>query len=394
MVNLQFDKSQTHYCEVCNSWLEFCFDKHTINFEGINICLSNIPLLRCDKCIQYYFPEKTKALILSVYDKTKEEGKPKVVVSPKQDFTRNFNYGQVRFLYDYRDYENIPGLQTDLDDGFLTPVFFNLAVFNKYSQYPDYRLDLFSQTYGSIKNKDEFSISFGINRNKKVIMWLGDIDKLPLNEQHYLRSENIESDHDLFSEFYESQMEIQFSNPSPENALFHARSEMIKLCYRKRKGYLYTFEGEISKILENLDRPVFWQEKHVNPVIESLNRVMIESLDENFFRKELDNLVESDKLKKYKSLKLFEKWLEKVLEISDFSNVTLPFFVLYDFRIVSTHLMPDCSKTKKIISINKRLNLPGKNKNYELIYDLLIDKLRESYEIISQQLQSLQEEFE
>jgi hypothetical protein len=365
-----------------------------INLEGINLYLSNIPLLRCDKCIEYYFPEKTKSLVLNLIAQMKKQEKQHLSVSPKQDYTRKINYGQVNFLYDYRDYENIPGLQTGLDDGFFTPVFFNLAVLNKYSQHPDYRLDLFSQTYGSIKNKDEFNISFGINRNKKVIMWLGDIDKLPLNEQHYLRSENVESDHDLFSEFYESQMEIQFSNPSPENTLFHVRSETIKLCYGKRNGYLYTLEGEISKIIKNLDRPVFWEEKHVNPVIESLNRIMVESLDKKFFIKELKNLVDSNELKelKDKGLKLFEKWLENVLKISDFSNVTLPFFVLYDFRIVSSHLMSDSSKKEKIVSINKRLNLPEENQNYQLIYDLLINKLGESYKIILQQLQSLQEE--
>lgn len=387
MIDLQLEKIQTHYCEICNGWLEFCFDRHAVTFEGVNLSLSNIPLLRCDSCARYYFTEKTKAIILTVSEQAKEQGRLEVKLSPRQDFKRRFSYGQVEFLYDYRDYENIPGLQRPWNDGFLTPVFFNLAVLNKYSQHPDYRLDLFSKTYGSIDNKDEFDIAFGINRNRKVIMWLGDIDKLPLNEQHYLRSENVESDHDLCSEFYESQIEVQFSNPSPENALFHARSEAIQACQRNRGGYLHTFDGEISKVIENLDRPVFWQEKHVNPVIEALNRVMVESLDSQFLKNELKDVISKDKLKGLGSLKLFERWLERVLNLSGFSDVSLPFYVLYDFRILSSHLTSDSKKQETLKSINQRLNLPERNENNEVIYDALINRLRESYETILVQLQ-------
>ncbi len=387
MTDLQLEKIQSHYCEICNGWLEFCFDRYVITCEGINLCLSNIPLLRCDNCAKYYFPEKTKGVILKVIEIAEEQGQSEVNLSPKQNFKKRFDYGKVEFLYDHIDYDNIPGLRRG-DDGFLTPVFFNLAVLNKYSQYPDYRLDLVSKTYGSIEKKDEFQISFGINRNRKVVMWLGDVDKLSLNEQHYLRSENVESDHDLCSEFYESQMDLQFSNPSPENTLFRLRWEVIQVCQRKRQGYLYKFEGEISQVIENLDRPVFWHEKHISPVIEALNRVMVESLDSQFIKNELINLVSKGELKNLRSLKLFEKWLEKVLQISNSSDVSLPFYVLYDFRVLSSHLISYSKKNEILKSINKRLELLENNENYEVIYDALINRLIESYKVIFIQLQA------
>ena len=386
MIELQLDKIQTHYCEICQGWLEFCFDRYVRTFEGINIYLINMPLLRCDSCGKYYFPEKTKKQILAVVESAKKQRKLEVKVSPRQDFKRRFNYGKIEFLYDHRDYENIPGLQRPWDDGCLTPVFFNIAVLNKYSQHPNYRLDLFSKTYGNIKKNDEFDIAFGINRNKRVIMWLGDIDKLPLNEQHYLRSENVDSDHDLCSEFYESQIEVQFSNSSPENALFHVRSEVIEICQIKRGGYLYKLEGEISKVIENLDRPVFWQEKHISPVIEALNRVMVESLNTQFIKNELKEVINENDIEKLRPLKLFERWLEKVIELSSFLDISLPFFVLYDFRVLSSHLSSESQKKKEIKSINQRLQLPVENEKYELIYDTLINRLRESYETILVQL--------
>ena len=387
MIDLQLEKIQTHYCETCSGWLNFCFDRHTIVFDDVKIHLSNIPLLYCDNCTKYYFPDKTKSIILTMSEKAKEYEKSEVTVSPRQNFKREFNYCQIDFLYDHRDYENIPGLQRPWGKGFLTPVFFNLAVLNKYSQHPDYRLDLFSRTYGNINYQNEFNIPFGINRNRKVIMWLGDLDKLPLNEQHYLRSENVQSDHDLFSEFYESQIDIKFSLPSPENALFHVRSEVIQVCQIKMGGYLYKFEGEISQVIENLDRPVFWEEKHINPVIESLNRVMVESLNSKFLKNQLKGIVEKDKIKGLGSLKLFENWLEKVLEIFNFSDISLPFYVLYDFRVLSSHLT-SISRRKEILkSINTRLELNEENENYEMIYDSLLMKLQQSYKVVLSQLQ-------
>jgi hypothetical protein len=107
MVDL-LEKVQTHYCQICGGWLEFCFDRHAITFEGVTAYLSDIPLLRCNTCIKYYFPEKTKELILTVVEQAKEQGKPVVRLSPRQDFKRRFDYGQVEFFYDHRDYECIP----------------------------------------------------------------------------------------------------------------------------------------------------------------------------------------------------------------------------------------------------------------------------------------------
>ncbi len=113
---------------------------------------------------------------------------------------------------------------------------------------------------------------------------------------------------------------------------------------------------------------------------------MVESFNVNFFKKELKNVFSEKQLKYLQSLKLLEKWLEKILNLSDYSNIALPFYVLYDFRVLTNHLASDSSKVDKLKSIKKRLNLPEENQNYELIYDVLIDKLTESYQIMIKQM--------
>jgi hypothetical protein len=57
-------------------------------------------------------------------------------------------------------------------------------------------------THGTIFRKDDTDLNFGINRNERVFCWLGDLKKIPKREQQYLLLYNVDSDHDVASEFY------------------------------------------------------------------------------------------------------------------------------------------------------------------------------------------------
>ncbi|MEP3300276.1 MAG: hypothetical protein ABJO27_27960 [Pseudoruegeria sp.] len=94
----------------------------------------------------------------------------------------------------------------------MTPVFFKRDALLKFEHHPNYEVKFASATYGTIYSTEPgFYISFGINENSLLVMWLGDIAKLPETEQYYLRSENVASDHHIGSEFYEGQIEVKFT---------------------------------------------------------------------------------------------------------------------------------------------------------------------------------------
>jgi len=249
---------QRYFDEESGVPLHLCFDAHELDVEGIIVKLEGVPLLKNPVTGEFHYPDKTKRLILYFVSEATKKGYPKIYLTPKTDKIIRYSYAEkYNFIYSHIDYEYIPGLVRPWDEGFLTPVFFNIAVLNKYSQHPEYKLELFSETYGTIWKEDEWYISFGINRNKRVIMWLGDIDKLPENEKYYLRSENVESDHEIHSEFYDAQIEVQFSNPSVQSTVFHKRKKLNDIVEKKYRFDLYILEGEVSEILGNLDRPVF-----------------------------------------------------------------------------------------------------------------------------------------
>ncbi|NJQ21355.1 hypothetical protein HCO69_17155 [Pantoea sp. LS15] len=381
--------SQAYFTEAGNP-LEISFDSVEFDLNDIKIKCYGLPLLKDEISKDYYFPDKSKMVIHSYVMDALEQNKTGVIITPKTNLTqKRYPYCvDLNFSYSSIDYEFIPGLVREWNVGFLTPIFFNIDVLNKYSQSPNYTLDLFSATYGNIHSKlDDWIISFGINKNQKVIMWLGDIDELPKKEQHYLFSENIDSDHTIHSEFYNAQIDVRWSDPSIEHRVFELRKQVSDNAAEKFGQPINKLEGEVASIISNLDKPVFWEDKHVSPVIESLNRVFIESLNVEFFKSELLKIKSKDDVKNLKGLKLYSLWLKESLKIENADGIMRPFFVLYDFRIMVCHLQSDKSKSEQLQSINQRLGIEQDSIDYERIYNILFENLEISLSTIISKMQ-------
>jgi hypothetical protein len=383
MEKLKLNEIQTYFDEISRDELTLWFGKHHLIVDGISISLEGIPLLRNERTGEIHFPDKTKYLVHFFAEEGKKSNQTSGSMKPRELGKKRYSYAtKFDFLYSQIDYEFIPGLAREWDDGFLTPVFFNLSVLNKYTQNPGYRLDLFSESYGNIWKGDEWSIAFGINKGGKVIMWLGDLDELPDSEKYYLRSENTESDHDIHSEFYDAQIDVQWSDPSRQSALFRLRCDLSDKAKARAGIDIYMLEGVVDQVIANLHRPVFWDDKHVGPVIEALNRVFVESINAAEVKRDIKTLDPTADTKDKRGLKLFELWLSKRTDLKDIPKTMCPYYVLYDFRVLTCHLLSPETSEKSLIAINSRLGIPSENKDYERIYDALIDLLSASYKEI------------
>jgi hypothetical protein len=95
---------------------------------------------------------------------------------------------------------------------FLRPVYFDRHVLVKYLYDPRIAVDFASETYGTVFG-DDWQISFGLNANRSVIAWLGDLKDLPVGEQHHWAGSNVASEHDVRSEFFDAQIDAQFTQP-------------------------------------------------------------------------------------------------------------------------------------------------------------------------------------
>jgi len=366
---------QSLYCDICRKNLYLAFTDFYEDVSGIHISIQGLPVLRCDACKRDHLPDHSRFVIIEHHRLATEKGAPSVKVTRRKP-NKKFNFTNIPFLYDSDDYQYLPGLERPFDEGFLTPVFFNREVLLKYDASPTYRVRFASTTYGDIA-QDNFYISFGINKNGKVIMWLGDIAKLPEAEQYYLRSENIESDHLIGSEFYDGQIECVFTEPSQENKLFSLRSAFLESCFKKLGKKIAHLDYEVFNLALAFNAPVIDTERERRHVADTLNKIYVESFDNGALGSIISQT--GGDPKGLGSIKRLQAVLETIANGADIPKFLSPFYVLYDLRVAYSHLT-SAEKAKKILeSVMQRLGIASASGLME-VYGRLSQELSSSFE--------------
>jgi hypothetical protein len=377
---------QRLYCTKCESYLDLVFTEFSETVSGIIVQISNFPVLRCISCNEDHLPDDSRFAIIQLFERAHKIGKSNITII-RQKIPIQYNQTRINFNYDADDYRYIPGLMRTINDGYLTPVFFNKQVLVKFEYSPDYRLTFGSQTYGNIRRNDDFCIPFGINRNGKVIMWLGDVGLLPETEQYYLRSENIDSDHSIGCEFYDGQIECIFTKLSNESKLFRARSDFLELCYKVFHEKIAHLDSEVLEIANTIKRPIIDTLEIQKSIADTLNKVYVESFDNLILERLLTTRgIDSAKLGTLKRLELLLKNIDKNENIS---GILSPFFVLYDLRVALSHLSSMESREIKMSTIRKRLILEGDVIFLE-IYDAIVLGMTKSFTSLTEMLNKYQ----
>lgn len=396
-------------CESCGGKLHLEYRNKKVKLKsGKKIGFVDAPMLVCGGCGTRYIPYMTNSLIKEIcgYEKEtekKEESHTDDIIVQECDeseqskeqievwydfnkiknsvFQQKYISEKVKFIYDKDDYYFIPGLIRDWKFGFLTPVFFNIEVLLKYMHHPDYGLDIGADTFGYIYKGDEHYITFGINENNKVIMWLGDIGDLSVEEQFYLRSENIPSDHSIGSEFYEAEIEVMWAKASMEKTLLKARLEFNENVRNNFGLSVAQLDTETLRIAKNIRKLIINTNDAFKDLMIPLNELLVEAINNKDIRKTLKSQHPElkEELKDKKGIKLLQLWLEKNTVGIDVNLEIAPLFVLYDLRLVSAHLYSDESRDDLLKSCCTRLGLEENERDYIAIANTLIDRLTTMY---------------
>ncbi|WP_299873288.1 hypothetical protein [uncultured Sulfitobacter sp.] len=374
-------RPQSLYCEDCGASMDMRFIHFSESVSGINMSIKGLPTLHCEHCDKEYLPDDSRFAVIYLHEQATKAGSDRVTtVRNKKEVT--YKFSNVPFLIDADDYFYLPGLYRQHDVGFLSPLFFNSAVLIKYDNSPDYRVTFASPTYGEI-DAAEYAIPFGINRFGKIIMWLGDVAKLPEAEQFYLRSENVESDHSLGSDFYDGQIECKFTELTKEKLVLEARSKFIGNFNKKFGVQLAHLDSQLIDTISALRPPVIDTEKERRYVFDSLNRIFLEALDNSVLNQVMTGLGATSRGSG--SLKRLQALLEIFDASGKISEMLLPFYVLYDLRIAYSHLTSAERKAQLIASSASRLGLEAGfdlARAYGLILDLVAESLSYFSEII------------
>jgi len=370
---------QRMYCTSCSSNLRLVFEDFEKDISDIKIRISALPQLRCDACNCGYLPERSRFALICTFEATLKQGKSEINIE-RQKVKEDFGFTKVGFIYDPDDYYYIPGLVRERDIGFLTPVFFNRRVLMKFDHSEDYQLKFASRTYGTIYTEEDY-ISFGINSNNKVVMWLGDIAKLPESEQFYLRSENVESDHDLGSEFYDGQIECKFTDLTLEDILVSARSSFLEAAYSRFGHSISHLDEETLSAITDFYPPTKFTSREQQRISVLICQICIESLNTKALKKLLSNRnIDSKGLG---SLKLLQLLLEFDYPSSKIAEILSPLFISYDLRVANTHLTSKEKSNGIMDSVKERLNLKP-DAEFIVIYSTLIEELSSLFKTLEQ----------
>lgn len=367
---------QDIYCKKCQRPMILTYTDFNEEITGVNLSIVGLPYLHCAPCNLKYLPDHSRFIIIDLHRRA-FQGKLDHISSIRKKPSERFGFTKVDFVYDSDDYYYLPGLKRPHDSGFLTPVFFNKSVLLKFQNHSDYRVRFASKTYGSVFKGDDFSISFGINKSGKAIMWLGDIASLPVNEQYYLRSENIESDHDIGSEFYDGQIEVKFTDYTPEGKLIQARSSFLEFCHKEFGIEACHLNQETLQSISDLNPPVVHSEKEQKDIIDLLNKINIESLDVNNLGTVITKLGADPK--ELGGLKRLEMLFGLKFPQKDIRKIVSPLFVLYDLRIILLHAVSNEKRKETLVSACQRLGIPD-DSTFDIIYPELIRQLTTCFE--------------
>lgn len=365
-------------CPDCGGQLKLNFEFYVAREGDLTLNIHDTPFWHCPDCEHQALHPKAEEAIRDGFQTLQVQGQAAgscTGTSPAQKFPFET---EVDFEYDSRDHYLFPGLVRLDGTGYLTPVFFRLEVLDRYVRDPNYTLRLSSESYGTIGYQNQWDIAFGLNRAKRVMMWLGDLAELPQDELYHLRAFNVASDHDLASEFYEGQINLQFTEPSLERQLLRLRNQLEQKA-ALRNVTLYQLEVESLEAVRDIHRPIHWTNAELETVISALNKVMIEAFNVGSIRADLLTVVSAETIQGLRGLRLFQTWLSERLGCANAADLACPLFVLYDLRSrVYSHLTSQDTKQEAWVSCCDRLGLDPANTAPEQLYITLLERLNQS----------------
>lgn len=369
-------------CEQCGAPRRMVIDTCEGKVAGKSVKLGNLPLLQCDSCRQFALHAYARDLVMTAVEESHARSKIEMTLDLKT-VCDDVNYaGYPEFQIDPTDYYFLPGLWRPNDSGFLTPVFFRKRVLHRYHSDDTYDLDYASNTYGTIGFPEGQTLEFGINRQDLVIMWLGDLARLPQDELSYLRSENVLSDHDIASDFYRGQIDCEFEYDSRERELMRFHTEFKKKIKQALSMRLSNYYSDINRALQDFKEPPLWSIKEVGHIWRSMNNVLVESLNNDGIKDTIHKYEPQVDLKNLRGLKLLEQLLLRACPTFN-KNTLSPLFVLYDLRLVVSHSASD-NLQKTFDSCYSRLGLAPASSSFKDLHHRLIDKLKDMYEQLIQ----------
>lgn len=153
---------------------------------------------------------------------------------------------EIEFTCNEAELANYFGANPDAPH-FLTPVFFDIKVLDKYKNDPrNYVVN-----DSNISFLSEWSIPFNINKERKVSVWLGDLGRIPFEEQKYWRTFNIKPEGKMDSKFVDRQIRGIWTDAS------RIESKLVPSLNRFNAMIKEQYGDVIFNVLSDADKEIY-----------------------------------------------------------------------------------------------------------------------------------------
>ena len=175
---------------------------------------------------------------------------------------------------------------------FLTQIHFQKDVLDKYYQKPS----KYTVRSGVLHCGHEWGLPMDNNHSDKVCAWLGDLGRIPYDEQLHWRAHNIPPSGGLSEAFYKNQiLAVPTDSNRPEHLFRKSYDNLRRVC-EEHLGWtlLIPLGPEDKHHLETLRIPSTNEQREFDELVLSLTKTIIDSLNEKKLREMISDESRSD----------------------------------------------------------------------------------------------------
>ncbi|MBA7662956.1 hypothetical protein ES703_70989 [subsurface metagenome] len=216
---------------------------------------------------------------------------------------------------------------------FLLPVCFNKDILQKFYQKPE----IYTISEGQSIKGPGYHLPYNNTPENSIMVYLGDLDGLPLEELHYFQAYNIPCPKESITEDrFRRDFLAEFAEP--EELEFHLKINLQELNQTFQSQFHFPLfklsRVEVKDYLKQIHIPLTREKKEFKDVILAAEKVFVESISSV----ELKTLIlNSDQFKDAKSLKVLEEFLRQEFPI--LTNSIKYLFYLQELRsTLAAHL--------------------------------------------------------
>ena len=165
---------------------------------------------------------------------------------------------------------------------FLTQIHFQKGVLDKYYQKPS----TYTVNSGVLHCGHEWGLPMDNNHDDKVCAWLGDLGRIPYDEQLHWRAYNIPPRGELSETFYNNQILAVPTDGTRSEYLFRKSYENLRRVSEKHLGWplLIPLGAEDRHHLKTLRIPSSDEQREFDELVLSLTKTIVDSLNEKKLR--------------------------------------------------------------------------------------------------------------